>query len=179
MAATQALRELMRDGATPGVMQDIRVAVPPPHIRMIDHGVVAGDRASHLTSVQYQMAMAAFRPDAVYDVGQSPGNLSPEITAFMGRITALGDDALLAEYPAIWPAHVSFRTSAGTVERTVTHVPGDPARPFDTAAVMEKFRRVTAAVMTPERGDALSRHVVDGLNGPKFSLDWNEIRGAA
>jgi 2-methylcitrate dehydratase PrpD len=160
------------------MMQDIRVAVPPPHLRMIDHGVVAGDRASHLTSVQYQMAMAAFRPDAVYDVGQSPGSLPPEMTAFMGRIAALGDDALLAEYPAVWPAHVSLTTSAGTVERTVTHVPGDPARPFDSAAVMEKFCRVTAPVMTPERADALARRIVDGLNGPKFSFDWSEIRSA-
>ena len=31
---------------------------------MIDHGVTAGDRFSHLTSVQYQMAVAALAPDA-------------------------------------------------------------------------------------------------------------------
>ena len=39
-------------------------AVLPPHLKMIDHGVVAGDRASHLTSVQYCMAVAALAPGA-------------------------------------------------------------------------------------------------------------------
>jgi 2-methylcitrate dehydratase PrpD len=179
MAATQALREIVQDGVAPDAMQSIRVAVPPPHLKMIDHGVMAGDRASHLTSVPYQMAVAACRPNEVYDVGQSPGSLPAEVTAFMGRITVEGDDTLLADYPAVWPARVSLTTSAGKVEHTATHVPGDPARPFDAAAVMDKFRRVTAPVLTAERADGLAKRIVDGLNGPKFAFGWREIRGTA
>ena len=58
------------------------VSVPPPYLRMIDHGVFAGDRSSHLTSVSYQMALAAFAPDALFDVKQAPERVSGEIGAF-------------------------------------------------------------------------------------------------
>src|SRR5262249_5466251 len=46
MAATQALNDIIAGGVAPAAI----VSVPPPHLKMIDHGVVAGDRASHLTS---------------------------------------------------------------------------------------------------------------------------------
>ena len=63
MAATQALREVLADGVTPDEIARIGVAVPPPHLKMINHGVTPGDRFSHLTSLQYQMAVAALTPD--------------------------------------------------------------------------------------------------------------------
>ncbi len=59
MAATQALKDIIAGGVAPAAIDAIVVSVPPPHLKMIDHGVVAGDRASHLTSVQYAMAAAA------------------------------------------------------------------------------------------------------------------------
>jgi hypothetical protein len=76
MAATEALRQLMSSGV---------LSCFPPHLKMIDPGVVANDRASHLTSVQYQMALAAHRPHAVYDLRQSPSDLAPEMRSFMAR----------------------------------------------------------------------------------------------
>ncbi len=63
MAATQALKELMAEGITLDSIVRIGVAVLPPHLKMIDHGVTMGDRFSQLTSVQYQMAVAAIAPD--------------------------------------------------------------------------------------------------------------------
>ena len=64
MAATQALKEILAEGVDAAVIARIGVAVLPPHLKMIDHGVTAGDRFSHLTSVPYQMAVAALAPDA-------------------------------------------------------------------------------------------------------------------
>src|SRR5438128_3061564 len=57
MAATQALKDIVARGVAPAAIDEIAVSVLPPHLKMIDHGVVAGDRASHLTSVQYCMAL--------------------------------------------------------------------------------------------------------------------------
>ena len=51
-------------------MDEIKVSVLPPHLKMIDHGVKSGDRASHLTSVQYCMAVAALAPEMAFEVGQ-------------------------------------------------------------------------------------------------------------
>jgi 2-methylcitrate dehydratase PrpD len=143
MAATQALREVVTAGVAPESIASITVHVPPPTLKMIDHGVEPGDRASHLTSVQYHLALAACDPEALLDVGHSPAALSADVQDFMGRTSVVADAALLAHYPKAWPARIAVRTSQGVEEKTVVHVPGDPQRPFDERAVCDKFRRVT------------------------------------
>src|SRR5215467_6062395 len=79
MAATQALKDVIAGGIAPAAIDAIVVCVPPPHLKMIDHGVVAGDRASHLTSVQYAMAAAALAPEMASDVQQKPTDLPPPV----------------------------------------------------------------------------------------------------
>ena len=86
MAATQALKEIIESGVAPAEMSRIEVSVLPPHLKMIDHGVIAGDRASHLTSLPYCMAVAAVAPDLAFDVGQSPPDLPEAVRTFMDRI---------------------------------------------------------------------------------------------
>ena len=73
MAATQALKEMLAEGVAAESILRIGVAVLPPHLKMIDHGVTAGDRFSHLTSVQYQMAVAALAPDLAYGLSGPAG----------------------------------------------------------------------------------------------------------
>src|SRR5262245_4056132 len=164
MAATEALRQLIAEGVAPDTMIEIKVAVLPPHQKMIDHGVVAGDRASHLTSVQYQMALAAHQPDSVYALAQAPRDLPPALRTFMARIQVEADDKLLQNYPGAWPAHVSVATPAGPRYKHVMHVPGDPARPFDWPDVTGKFRRVVAPVLGPEQAEAMPARIVQSLD---------------
>ncbi len=209
MAATQALLEIIESGIPPQSIDSIRAFVLPPHRKMIDHGVQAGDRASHLTSVQYQMAAAALgeRPlDAVGPEMSLPGRFtsprrgevgmgascahipgegvtepadatphpdraqardptSPSgrgarphdassgfalVRAFMQKITVETDETLLAAYPRSWPARVAVTAGSAHYERTVTDIPGDPARPFDRARVRDKFMRFVAPVIGKE-----------------------------
>src|SRR5262249_29568834 len=167
MAATEALRQLVADGLRPDDMTEIRVAVLPPHQKMIDHGVIADDRASHLTSVQYQMALAACQPDNVYGLAQSPRDLSPMLRSFMGRITIIADDKLLTAYPGAWPARIAVTTAAGPRHAEVMHVPGDPERPVDWAQLTEKFRRVVSPVLGPEKADGMPKRIVECLHDQK------------
>ncbi len=146
MAATQALREVIVDGIAAESIASITVHVQPPTLKMIDHGVTPGDRASHLTSVQYHLALAACDPEALFDVGHASAALSPQVQDFMGRISVEADAALLVHYPKAWPARISVRTSHGVREKTVVHVPGDPRRAFDERAVCDKFCRATAGL---------------------------------
>jgi 2-methylcitrate dehydratase PrpD len=169
MAATQGLREILDTGVAPGEIAEIRAAVLPPHLKMIDHGVTAGDRASHLTSVQYQMAIAALAPDRALDVGRSPNAIPESVRSFMGRIKVAGDDALLADYPSAWPARIIVVTRSGTRERLVTHVPGDPARPFSTNEISAKFHKLVAPVTGPQRSHDLLQRVVDGMGASPLS----------
>jgi 2-methylcitrate dehydratase PrpD len=153
MAATQALREVIADGIAPGEIARIGVAVLPPHLKMINHGVTLGDRFSHLTSVQYQMAVAALAPEQAFALSPA-GPIPSAVSAFMARIQVRAEEALVAAgYPESWAAHVTV-TATGRRERTVTHVPGDPGRPFGQADVEEKFVRVTAPLLERERAQA-------------------------
>jgi 2-methylcitrate dehydratase PrpD len=165
MAATQALKEIIETGVSPSEMTQLVVSVPPPYLRMIDHGVVPGDRASHLTSVSYQMALAAFAPDALFDVKQAPERVSGEIGSFMAKVSVKADDDLLHHYPKSWPARLGVTTPTGKHERLVIHVPGDPERPFDEREVAAKFRRTTAASIGERAADDLLRLSLTVLDG--------------
>jgi 2-methylcitrate dehydratase PrpD len=147
MAATQALIEIISSGIAVDTIAQVTAFVLPPHLRMIDHGITVGDRASFLTSLPYRLALAVFAPQAAQDVGQAPAAVPDHIRVFMDRVVVASDEALLSNFPSRWPARIEVMTSAVRYERTVMDVPGDPARPFDADAVREKFHRLAGPVV--------------------------------
>jgi 2-methylcitrate dehydratase PrpD len=170
MAAAQALREIIEDGVPPSTMSNLVVNVPPPYLKMIDHGVIAGERASYLTSVSYQMALAALDPDATIDVGQTPESVPAEIRDFMAKISVRADEDLLRHYPKSWPARVAVAAAGARREKLVLHVPGDPERPFDELQIAEKFRRVTKLVLGQRAAEVLLSHSLAVLEGSPKTL---------
>lgn len=156
MAATQGLREIIDGGVTPADITAIEAFVLPPHLKMIDHGVRAGDRASYLTSLPYHMAVAALQPSAQCEVSQFPAVISAEMQAFMTRIKVKADEGLLAEYPTAWPARVVVSTASGRHERIARDVPGDPSRPYTEANVRAKFHRLLIPIVGEAQSDRLS-----------------------
>ncbi len=171
MAATQALKEIIEEGVVAESITGIEAAVLPPHLKMIDHGVTAGDRFSHLTSVQYQMAVAALTPDAAYDIGGPQGAIAPALQSFMARVKVRPDESLLAEgYPKAWAAHVAVITASGRHERRVTQVSGDPDAHFAGGGLKEKFARVTAAVLNGDLADRMFVRGLDALTQPREAL---------
>ena len=147
MAATAALRQLLDDGLAIDDITEIKVSLPPPQVKMVDHGVTAGDRASHLTSVPYQMAIAGLNPDAAYDVAQSPSVLPDGVRALMNKIRIEGDESLLTNYPRVWRARVRVAARGGSRERDISEVPGDPGCAFDADAIKAKFHRFVEPVL--------------------------------
>jgi 2-methylcitrate dehydratase PrpD len=177
MAATQALKDVIAGGVAPAGIDEVAVSVPPPHLKMIDHGVVTGDRASHLTSVQYAMA-AALAPEMAFDVQQAPPDLPPPVRALMGKIKVEADEHLLAGYPESWPARVRVAAGPTRHARDVTHVPGDPALPFDRARVREKFLRFTQPVFGAETAERILARCSGVLATGEFSQLMDEIERA-
>lgn len=167
MAATQALKEIIADGVAAKDIIRVNAAVLPPHQRMIDHGVTAGDRFSHLTSVQYQMALAALAPDEAYSLSGPTGAIAPALADFMARITVHSDDTLKAEgYPQDWAAQVTVETTSGSRTRKATRVPGDPALPFGETELRAKFRRVTAPVLDAAQAASMFEAGLVALDEP-------------
>ena len=165
MAATQALIEIIRSGVAADSITQVTAFVMPLHRRMIDHGVTVGDRASFLTSLPYRLALAALARHAAWDVGQAPASMPDEVRAFMDRVAIVPDETLLSNFPSQWPARVEVTTSSGRYGRTVTDVPGDPARPFDAGDVQEKFHRFVAPVIGTDASAQMLEHAFGLLNG--------------
>jgi len=158
MPATQALRELIDGGVAPESITQVHAFVLPPHLKMIDHGVTTGDRASHLTSLPYCMAVAAVAPQLAYDIQQSPAELAPAVRDVMDKIKVEADETLLSDYPRRWRARVRVTAGAGTFEQDVAEIPGDPTLPFNRPMVEAKFLRfVGTAIGEAEANDVLNR----------------------
>ncbi len=166
MPATQALLDLLARGLRVEEIEQITAHVLPPHLQMIAHGVRAGDRAAHLTSLPYQMAVAALAPDRQLDLFPGDRPVAPAVAAFMDRIAVVPDDTLMADYPSRWPARVTVKTGQGERGLTVTEVPGDPGRPLTEAALKEKFHRLVAAALPPARAEELWQQARHGLRRP-------------
>jgi 2-methylcitrate dehydratase PrpD len=169
MPATQALREIIDSGVTADGISEIRAFVLPPHLKMIDHGVVAGDRASHLTSLPYRMAVAAIAPQLALQVQQSPAELPPGIREFMGKIKVEADESLLEDYPHRWRARVRVATGAGTREVEVTEVPGDPSLAFNRFMVEEKFRRFVGDAFGAAEAEEVLTRCKNGMASGDFT----------
>jgi 2-methylcitrate dehydratase PrpD len=159
MPATQALGEILASGISAHSISEVTAFVLPPHLKMIDHGVRPGDRASYLTSLPYQMAAAALQPSRIADLTLVVDVPMQLLQALMARVKIVADEALLIDYPVSWPARVAVTTSSGRQERRVDHVPGDPARPFTEADVRNKFQHF----VTPVGGEATARFLQSSL----------------
>jgi 2-methylcitrate dehydratase PrpD len=146
MPATEALCELLGTGIRADEITAITAFVLPPHLKMIDHGVKSGDRASFLTSLPYQLALAALQPTEPATPNLSAAVPLSSLQALMTRVKIAADNTLLADYPARWPARVAVETPSGRRELRVDSVPGDPARPFTQADVERKFKHFAAPV---------------------------------
>jgi 2-methylcitrate dehydratase PrpD len=183
MAATQALTEILARGVPADKIAEIEAGVLPPHHGMLDHGVKAGERASYLTSLPYQMALAALDPAAAFDVQQSRAAVAEPVAALMARITVTQNERLLARYPKVWPAHVRVATASGAVhEHDTEYVPGDVRMPFDDAQVKEKFRRFVAPRLGAEGAErilGLAGAVLQDDGGAKELLEAIELTCSA
>lgn len=146
MAATTAFKDLRKVTDVDDILS-IEAFVPPPHLRMIDHGIADGDRLSYLTSLPYQIAASALAPESGFDIGKPQPFMSDSLRALMAKVKVTPDESLLADYPAVWPARVSIAAKSGRYELAVSHVPGDPERPFDLQQVQGKFRRLLTPVI--------------------------------
>jgi 2-methylcitrate dehydratase PrpD len=189
MAATQAFKEIIASGVAPQDITEIQASVLPPHRKMIDHGIVADDRASHLTSLPYCMAVAAVAPEMAFNADQPAPEMPAEVHSLMAKIKVEPDESLLADYPRSWPARVRVIAGATEHERLVMNVPGDPSCAFDRAAVRDKFLRFVTPVLGIERAErilarcgeaftsgqfeSLAKDIEDiGRMDPLASLEW-------
>lgn len=157
MAAAQALKEIIDSGVAAAGIAAIDVRIPPPTLQMVNHGVVSGERSSHLTSLPYQLACMALARESMLDIARAPASISEDIRAFMAKVKVQADESLMQHFPNVWPARVAVETAARREDRLVLHVPGDPERPFGEREAREKFEGAVGPLVGNARAGRLWR----------------------
>lgn len=143
IAAVEALRAILSEQKIDAsAITKIRVRVPPAYAGMISTRAEAGARQSTMVSVAYQMALAALKPHALYDVDRTTPTIDAEVRQFSAKVEVAPDAALEPFYPLYWPAEVEIEADGKTARRRVVAAAGDPDNPLGGADIDDKAHRV-------------------------------------
>jgi 2-methylcitrate dehydratase PrpD len=144
VAATEALMTLIDAGLAPNTIEKVTVRVPPPYARMIATKPEEGSRSSTIVSAAYQLGLAAFRRERLYDIERANAMQEADVLALTRKVEVVADDSLLPDFPANFPAEIEV-SAGGTLHRKrVTAAFGDPSRPLDDAQLKDKADRIFA-----------------------------------
>ena len=153
LAPTQALIDLLAAGLAVECIQSIRVFVPPAYERMISQPIDRRSRASGYVSAPFQMALAALRREALWDLDRSLVMQDDDLHAFAARISVEADVGLQAAYPARWQGRIQVTTADGVITRSVEDAHGDAANPLEN----EEMEKKAIALLSPALGEAKAR----------------------
>ena len=174
VAAIEALRLIVADGVAPESIRAVTVRVPKAYVGMIEGAGDSKNRATTFASVRFQMALALFHPNSLFDVARDKLPWDERMAAFVGKVKVEAADELAAHYPAHWPASVVVEAEGTSVTRTVIDALGDPASPLSEAALTDKAHRVLDPMVGADacKGwlDAAAAGWDKGSHDPKAAL---------
>jgi 2-methylcitrate dehydratase PrpD len=161
IAAVEALMTIIDEGVVPDTISKVIVRVPPPYSRMIATKAEAGARASTIVSAAFQMGLAAYRRERLYDIERADAMDEKAALDFASKVEIVADDALLEFFPQTFPADVEVIAGGKTHRKRVTAAIGDPGRTLDDAALADKAQRIL--------GEDAARTMQIGLDGLQSS----------
>jgi 2-methylcitrate dehydratase PrpD len=142
IGATEALMSLLDEGLSPGAITQVRVRVPPPYARMIAMKPEAGSRSSTIVSAAFQMGLAAYRRECLYDIERADVMQDAAAVRFADKVEIVPDESLLELFPNHFPAEIEITASGQVLRKRVTTALGDPERPLDDARLKDKAERI-------------------------------------
>lgn len=154
IAAVEAFRGILADERLDcAAITKIRVRVPPAYAGMIATRAEAGARQSTMVSVAHQIALAALKPQLLYDVDRSTPAPDADVVQFSAKVEVTADSVLAPLYPLHWPAEVEIEAAGKVFRRRVVAAAGDPDSPFSAADIADKAHRVLDQVIGAARVD--------------------------
>jgi 2-methylcitrate dehydratase PrpD len=157
VAAIEALMTIVDGGVAPETISKVIVRVPPPYARMIATKAEAGSRASTIVGAAFQMGLAAYRRERLYDIERDGAMNETAALGFAQKVEIAADEALLEFFPTSFPAEVEVVAGGQSHCKRVTVATGDPGRALDDAAFADKAKRIL--------GDAAAQTIRVGLAG--------------
>jgi 2-methylcitrate dehydratase PrpD len=124
-------------------IEDIEVKVPQQYSRMIDRETFPEDRLSSMTSIRYQLALAAFHEEDLFDAQRKTLRDTEKVRTFMKKVHVTPSPVLTALYPSQWPGTVSLKMTGGRYQHEVIAPKGDSEQPMTWEEVEDKIERFT------------------------------------
>ncbi len=144
IASIEAFRWLLRTyGIDPEAIEEIEVIVPKQYSEMIGRPGFPEDRLGSITSVRYQLALAGFYEDDLYDIERKGLRNEEKVHAFMRKVRVTPSDPLTAIYPKKWPGKIVLRANGKSYEHEVLAPQGDSDQPMTWEGVEQKMKRIS------------------------------------
>jgi 2-methylcitrate dehydratase PrpD len=172
IASVEAFRWILRNHAIRAEdLEEVEVLVPQQYSQMIDRGDFPEDRLASITGIQYQLALAAFHEEDLFDTERKVLRDNDTVRAFMKKVRVAPSSPLTEMFPQKWPGKISVKSAGKSLEHEVLSPRGDTADPMTWADVEQKWKRAGRHTVEPKRIEELQRKVkeideakkVDGL----------------
>ena len=152
LASVAAFRELVPRSVAPEDIERVTVDLPAAYLNMIDKPAVPTQRIESMLGVQYQLGLAAFAPESLYDALRRALPGDARIAALMAKVEVRADDTWSSRFPQLWGSRVTLRLRSGAEQAAeVLEPPGSGRRPLDWAVLESKLARIYAASGLPGR----------------------------
>lgn len=147
LATTEAFASLLREESIDGEgVEEIHVFAQAQYSAMIDR-VKQPQSKGESRSIRYQLALAAFYPDELFDIERRVLHTSePRVARLMKSVTVTNSEPLTALYPRVWAGTVLIKTARGTFERELLHPRGDVENPLNWKDIEAKWATVFRSV---------------------------------
>ena len=163
LSAIEAFHQIVTaNRLTPESIQEISVWVPKSFVAMIDRPSFPETPIESILSVQYQIALMAFYPEALLDVKRERLIKDEQIAGLIKKIYVKPSEDLIQSYPSTSPAKVEIKTATQTFTLLIVHPKGHPNNRFIWQEVIDKFKWVTKPTIEEEKANQLA-HLIRNL----------------
>ena len=150
LASVAAFMQLVPQTVAPDDIERITVDLPTAYRSMVDRPTVPTQRIESLLGVQYQLGLAAFAPERLYDALRPSLPTDERIASLMAKVELRADDTLSGRFPELWGSRVTLRLRSGaTTSAEVLEPPGSGRQPLPWALLDRKLTRIFAASGRP------------------------------
>ena len=161
LPAIEGFRDIIgTDHVNPESIQEIIVWVPGNFMSIIDKPQMPDNRLQTISSVQYQIALAAFDPDGLFDIRREQVNCDTRVRNLMNKVQVKPSRELERSYPSVWGARVEVKTEERGHSRKVLYPKGDPRSMMNWDEVIAKFKWLAG----PALGDRSAAEVIDFIS---------------
>jgi 2-methylcitrate dehydratase PrpD len=170
LAAIEAFKEILTgEGIDPSSIDEIIVHVPAQYAAMIDSAGPPRTRQESLLGVQYQMALAAFHPEILFDVNRELLPDESAVVGFMKKVHVRASEELEKHFPALWPAMVEVRSGERTFSRELLRPAWDSCDALGWEEIEAKFKRVAGPIVGRVKTERIieSVHCMDSAESVK------------